>query len=79
MSNIVCILRDADMVFSDVVQLNFFVRSRNDYATARSEFGKVWRKHSDRHFPAMAMFMVEGLYEPDALIEIQGIACSESS
>ena len=79
MSNIVCILRDADMVFSDVVQLNFFVRSRNDYATARREFGKVWRKHSDRHFPAMAMFRVEGLYEPEALIEIQGIACSESS
>lgn len=78
MANIGCILRDSEMVFSDIVQLNFFVRSRHDYATARREFGRVWRQHSDRHFPAMAMFMVEGLYDLEARIEIQGIACSES-
>lgn len=76
MANIGCVLRDAGMGYSDVVQLNFFVRSRDDYATARREFGAVWRKHCDRHFPAMAMFMVQGLFDPDALIEIQGIAAA---
>ncbi len=69
MANIGSVLREAEMVFSDLVQLNFFVCSRHDYATARREFGEVWRRHSDRHFPAMAMFMVAGLYDVDALIE----------
>ena len=62
------------MEFADVVQLNFFVRSRDDYALARREFGKIWRKHCDRHYPARAMFMVQGLFDVEALIEIQGIA-----
>jgi enamine deaminase RidA (YjgF/YER057c/UK114 family) len=76
LANIGSVLREAGMEFADIVQLNFFVRSRNDYATARREFGRVWRAHCDRHFPAMAMFMVQGLFDVDALIEIQGIAAA---
>ena len=74
MANIASILRDAEMGFEDVVQLNFYVTSRNDYATARKEFGRVWREHCGKHFPGMAMFQVVSLFDPDALIEIQGIA-----
>ena len=64
------------MEFADVVQLNFFVRSRDDYATARREFGRVWRRYCGTHYPAMAMFMVSSLFDVEALIEIQGIAAS---
>lgn len=74
LSNIGSVLRDAGMAFDDVVQLDFYVRSRNDYATARKEIGKVWRKHCGKHFPGMAMFMVMSLLDPEALVEIQGIA-----
>ena len=74
LENIVEVLKDAEMEFSDIVQLNFFVRSRDDYAAARREFGHVWRKHGGKHYPAMAMFMVSSLFDPDALIEVQGIA-----
>ena len=74
MTNIAAILRDAEMAFADVVQLNFYVTSRNDYATARKEFGRVWRKHCGKHYPGMAMFQVVSLFDPDALIEVQGIA-----
>ena len=76
LANIGLILREAKMDFTDVVQLNFFVRSRDDYAAARRDFGKVWREHCGKHFPAMAMFGVTDLFDPDALIEIQGIAAS---
>ena len=76
MANIASILRDAEMGFEDVVQLNFYVTSRNDYATARKEFGRVWREHCGKHFPGMAMFQVVSLFDPDALIEVQGIAAS---
>ena len=74
MANIGAVLAEAGMEFADVVQLNFYVRSRDDYATARREFGAVWKRHCARHYPAMAMFMVVSLFDPDALIEIQGIA-----
>lgn len=74
MHNIGAVLAEAGMEFSDLVQLNLYVRSRNDYTTARREFGRVWRKHCDKHYPAMAMFEVVSLFDSDALIEIQGIA-----
>ncbi|HEB54017.1 MAG TPA: RidA family protein [bacterium] len=74
LANIGAILRDAGMAFADVVQLNFYVTSRDDYASARREFGKVWRRHCGRHFPGMAMFQVVSLFDPEARIEVQGIA-----
>lgn len=74
LANIGCILRDAEMTFADVVQLNFYVTSRDDYAAARKEFGKVWRRHCGKHFPGMAMFQVVSLFDPQARIEVQGIA-----
>ncbi|MGE3171586.1 MAG: RidA family protein [Planctomycetota bacterium] len=74
MANIALVLRDAGMEFADVVQLNFYVTSRDDYATARKAFGKVWRTHCGKHYPGMAMFQVVSLFDPDACIEVQGIA-----
>jgi enamine deaminase RidA (YjgF/YER057c/UK114 family) len=74
LQNLGHVLRGAGMDFADLVQLNFYVTSRDDYAAARREFGQVWRRHCGRHYPAMAMFQVVSLFDPDARIEIQGIA-----
>ena len=74
LANLACVLRDAQMAFHDVVQLNFYVTSRDDYAAARKAIGAVWRRHCERHYPGMAMFEVVSLFDPEALIEVQGIA-----
>ena len=74
LANVGAVLRDAGLAFADVVQLNFYVTSRDDYAAARREFGQVWRRHCGKHYPAMAMFEVVSLYDPQARIEIQGVA-----
>lgn len=74
LANIGLILRDADMTFADVVQLNFYVTSRDDYAHARKAFGQVWRRHCGKHYPGMAMFEVVSLFDPQARIEVQGVA-----
>jgi enamine deaminase RidA (YjgF/YER057c/UK114 family) len=74
LTNIGLILRDAGMTFADVVQLNFYVTSRDDYAAARKELGTVWRRHCGKHYPGMAMFEVVSLFDPAALVEVQGIA-----
>ncbi len=74
LANIGAILRDAGMTFADVVQLNFYVTSRDDYAAARKELGQVWQRHCGKHYPGMAMFEVVSLFDPAARIEVQGIA-----
>ncbi len=74
LSNLGCVLRDAGLGYEDVVQLNFYLLHRDDYHLSRKELGRVWRSHCGTHYPAMAMFAVVSLYDPDALIEIQGIA-----
>lgn len=74
LSNIASILHEAEMTFEDVVQLNFYVTSRNDYATARKAIGAVWRQHCGKHFPGMGMFQVVSLLDPAACVEVQGIA-----
>lgn len=74
MANIAAILRDAEMGFDDVVQLNFYVTSRDDYSIARKQFGAIWRKYCGKHYPGMAMFQVVSLFDPEARIEVQGIA-----
>jgi enamine deaminase RidA (YjgF/YER057c/UK114 family) len=79
LANLAAVLQAAAMRFDDVVQLNLYLRNRNDYAAARAEIGRLWRARCGRHYPAMAMFMVASLYDPDALVEIQGIAASPGS
>lgn len=74
MANIGVILAAAEMEWSDVMQLNFYVTSRDDYAASRKAFGQAWKKHCGRHFPAMAMFQVVSLFDVEARIEIQGVA-----
>jgi len=76
LANIGCVLRDAGMTFADVVQLNFYVTSRDDYAASRKSIGEVWRRHCGKHYPGMAMFEVVSLFDPEARIEVQGIAAS---
>ena len=76
LENLGQVLRAAEMGFSDVVQLNLYLCSRDDYSAARRELGAVWKNHCGKHYPAMAMFGVVGLFDPEALIEIQGVAAS---
>lgn len=76
MRNIGAVLRDAGMQYADLVQLNFYVTSRDDYAAARREFGRVWKQLCGKHYPGMALFQVVSLFDLQARIEIQGIAAT---
>ena len=34
----------------------------------------MWRKHFGRHYPAMGLFGVTELFEPEAQVELMGVA-----
>ena len=67
-------LRAAGGTPQDLVSLQIFVTSVDDYRTSQHELGEVWRKHFDRHYPAMGLFGVTGLAVPEAMVELMGIA-----
>jgi enamine deaminase RidA (YjgF/YER057c/UK114 family) len=58
----------------DLVSLQVFVTDVAAYKEARPALAQVWRKHLGRHYPAMGMFGVSELFEPEALVELMGVA-----
>ena len=43
-------------------------------SVSRAELGEVWRRHFGRRYPAMALIGVSALFEPDARVELMGVA-----
>ena len=44
------------------------------YRAALYPLGRAWRRHFGTHYPAMGLFGVTGLFDPDALVEVMGVA-----
>jgi enamine deaminase RidA (YjgF/YER057c/UK114 family) len=59
---------------NDIVKLTIYVLSKTEYKARAQEIGRVYREHFGRHYPAMTLVEVKGLYDDGCLIEIDGIA-----
>ena len=71
---LVLALRAAGGEPEDLVSLQVFVTDVAAYKQALPELGPVWRSHFGRHYPAMGLFGVTELFEPDAQLELMGVA-----
>jgi len=58
----------------DVLKLTLYVLSKTEYKARAREIGAVYREYFGKHYPAMTLVEVKGLYNDDCLIEIEGIA-----
>jgi enamine deaminase RidA (YjgF/YER057c/UK114 family) len=58
----------------DIVKLTIYVLSKTEYKALGREIGAVYREYFGRHYPAMTLVEVRGLYNDDCLIEIEGVA-----
>jgi enamine deaminase RidA (YjgF/YER057c/UK114 family) len=67
-------LRAAGGEPEDLVSLQVFVTDVRAYKEALPALGPVWRDHFGRHYPAMGLFGVRELFEPEALVELMGVA-----
>lgn len=59
---------------NDIVKLTIYVLSKADYKAKAREIGAVYREHFGRHYPAMTLVEVKGLYDDGCLIEVEGVA-----
>lgn len=78
LSNLQAVVQEAGGAMQDIAKLNIYVRSRADYLSRLRELGVVHRRYFDDYYPAMALFEVSGLFQEDALIEIEGTAVIQS-
>ena len=61
---------------NDIVKLTIFVLDKSDYKARAKEIGAVYREFFGRHYPAMTLLEVKGLYDDDqgCLMEIEAVA-----
>jgi enamine deaminase RidA (YjgF/YER057c/UK114 family) len=72
--NLVTALRAAGGEPEHLVSLQVFTTSAAAYRAALSELGATYRRHFGRHYVATALFEVAGLFDPNARVELLGIA-----
>lgn len=57
-----------------LVQLTIYTTDMGAYRASLPELGSAYRRHLGRHYPAMALLGVSELFDPDALVELIGVA-----
>ena len=72
--NVLATLREAGGVPEDLVSITIYLTDIPDYQAHGSEIGAVWRELAGPVYPAMAGIGTTGLWQPEALIEILGVA-----
>ena len=72
--NLHAVVHETGGVMSDIVKLNVYVTSRDAYLAQLNPLGKLFREYFGAYYPAMALFEVAGLFQPEAMIEMEGFA-----
>jgi enamine deaminase RidA (YjgF/YER057c/UK114 family) len=72
--SLVTALRAAGGEPNDLVSLVVYSTDVEEYRAAMEELGAVWRRHFGRRYPAMALVGVSALADPEARVELMGVA-----
>jgi enamine deaminase RidA (YjgF/YER057c/UK114 family) len=74
LNNVLTALAAAGGQPSDLVSVTIYLTDIPDYQTQGGEIGKIWKELAGREYPAMAGIGVTALWQPEALVEIAGVA-----
>jgi enamine deaminase RidA (YjgF/YER057c/UK114 family) len=74
LGNLLTALRGAGGQPTDLVSVTVYLVDLDDYRAHAREIGEVWRQLAGREYPAMAAVGVHRLWDPAALVELQGVA-----
>ncbi len=67
-------LRAAGARPEHLVSLQIFTTDAEEYRRSLRELGEAYRRHLGRHFPAMILVEVSGLFDPRLKVELLGVA-----
>jgi enamine deaminase RidA (YjgF/YER057c/UK114 family) len=73
-ANVVAVLEAAGCTPEDLVSLQIFVTDVAEYRAALQDLAPVWRRHFGRRYPAVGLFGVTSLFDPEAQVELMGVA-----
>ncbi|MCC9307783.1 RidA family protein [Kitasatospora sp. RB6PN24] len=73
-SNVLTTLREVGGRPEDLVSVTLYLTDIPDYQAHGKEIGRVWRELAGPVYPAMAGIGCTALWQPEALIEILGVA-----
>jgi enamine deaminase RidA (YjgF/YER057c/UK114 family) len=79
LSSLLTALRAGGGEPADLVSVTIYATDLADYRGHARELGEVWRRLAGRDYPAMAAIGVSQLWDPAALVEIQGVATLAAS
>jgi enamine deaminase RidA (YjgF/YER057c/UK114 family) len=74
LANVLAVLAEAGGGPEHVARLTWYVTDREAYVRELEPIGAAYRELMGRHYPAMAVVVVAGLIEPEALVEIEATA-----
>lgn len=73
-ANVLATLAAAGGVPGDLVSITIYLTDIPDYQAHGQQIGAAWRELAGRVYPAMAGIGTTALWQPEALIEIAGVA-----
>jgi enamine deaminase RidA (YjgF/YER057c/UK114 family) len=74
LANTKAILAEAGAGPEHVVRMTWFITDKNEYLSRLQDVGLAYRAIMGKHFPAMAVVVVNGLIEEGAKLEIETTA-----
>jgi enamine deaminase RidA (YjgF/YER057c/UK114 family) len=73
-ANVVSALAATGGAPEHLVSLHIYVTDLAAYRASLTDLGAAYRKHFGTHYPAIALFGIQGLFDPAALVELVAIA-----
>ena len=74
LKNILAVLAEAGGRPEHICRITAYCCDKPAYLAARSDLGRIWRKHMGRHYPAMSMIFVSDLLDSPGKIELEATA-----
>ena len=73
-ANLQTVCQEAGGALTHIVKLTIYVTDKAAYREHQREIGQVYRRYFGKYYPAMTLVEVKGLWDEEAMIEIEGIA-----
>jgi enamine deaminase RidA (YjgF/YER057c/UK114 family) len=74
LGNVLKVVHAAGGTVEDIIKINMLVVDPREYTAKGKAIGAAYRKHMGRHFPAMTLAGVSGLFDERAKVEIEAVA-----